>query len=128
MLTEKWKILLKPIETDVENAITILKAICLLHNIINKCDGIASLKNDTYGQLKCTFYPEQDIILTQKIPKIFVIRMRITLTVKLEKLLGSESFVITLFIVIQFIIFNFKKQFVNFIYLFIFFKCLAFLF
>lgn len=34
ILTSKWKILNKSLEIDVENAITITKSVCLLHNMI----------------------------------------------------------------------------------------------
>lgn len=34
ILTSKWRILNKAIETNVENAITITRAVCVLHNIV----------------------------------------------------------------------------------------------
>lgn len=40
MMASKFKILYKPIETSVENAIKIVTSICLLHNILIDMDKI----------------------------------------------------------------------------------------
>lgn len=34
ILTSKWRILLKPIETNRKNALSIIKAACILHNVV----------------------------------------------------------------------------------------------
>ncbi|CAK1578735.1 unnamed protein product [Parnassius mnemosyne] len=39
ILTSKWRILLKPIETDRKNALSIIKAACILHNVIMDLNG-----------------------------------------------------------------------------------------
>lgn len=39
ILFAKWRILAKSIETNVKNAVTIIKCVCLLHNIIRERDG-----------------------------------------------------------------------------------------
>lgn len=39
MLSCKWRILLKPIETDVKTAVSIVKAVCILHNYILEKEG-----------------------------------------------------------------------------------------
>lgn len=45
MAASKFRILLKSIETSVENAIKIVKAVCILHNIIVHMDGSQSELN-----------------------------------------------------------------------------------
>ena len=42
ILTAKWRILLKAIETDPEFAVSIVKATCVLHNFVLSHDGIDS--------------------------------------------------------------------------------------
>lgn len=39
ILTCKWRILLKPIETNRKNALSIIKAACILHNVIMDLNG-----------------------------------------------------------------------------------------
>ncbi|CAF4891453.1 unnamed protein product [Pieris macdunnoughi] len=39
ILTCKWRILLKPIETNRQNALSIIKAACILHNVIMDLNG-----------------------------------------------------------------------------------------
>ncbi|XP_045495350.1 protein ALP1-like [Colias croceus] len=51
MAASKFRILLKSIETSEENAITIVKAICILHNIIIHMDGKQSEITVTNRQL-----------------------------------------------------------------------------
>lgn len=48
LLTSKWRLLNKAIETDVENAIIVTKAICLLHNIVLTHDSSITLDNDIH--------------------------------------------------------------------------------
>lgn len=40
ILTSKWQILQKPLETDIKTTNTIVKTICLLHNIIIDSEGV----------------------------------------------------------------------------------------
>jgi len=42
ILSSKWRILNKAIETNVEHAITITKAVCVLHNLILKHDQLSN--------------------------------------------------------------------------------------
>lgn len=47
IMTAKWRILWKPIETSPEFADDIVKAICILHNVIIDQEGIDSLMEET---------------------------------------------------------------------------------
>ena len=48
ILTAKFQLLKKPIETDVENAISIVIALCVLHNmIISKEGSYADISSET---------------------------------------------------------------------------------
>lgn len=50
IINAKWRILNKPIETNYEHSCIILKAICVLHNIIRDVDGdIDKEYNNTIG-------------------------------------------------------------------------------
>lgn len=52
MAASKFRILLKSIDTSVENAITIVKAVCLLHNIIGHMDERQSRISVTNRQMR----------------------------------------------------------------------------
>lgn len=43
ILSSKWRILNKAIETNVEHAIAITKAVCVLHNLVLKHDQLNNL-------------------------------------------------------------------------------------
>ncbi|CAH1969151.1 unnamed protein product, partial [Acanthoscelides obtectus] len=49
IMSGKWRILLKPIETKIETAINIVKAICILHNFVIEQEGFKTNKECQTG-------------------------------------------------------------------------------
>lgn len=57
LLYAKWRVISKAIETNVETAISIVKCICVLHNVVRERDG----ENDpTFKEVSQYYFEEED--------------------------------------------------------------------